>query len=106
MDLQRVAAEKAAAVLVLCNKFSSDPCMYDVLYIMHDSNSDPCMYHHRCIIIVAPVCMISEIRTRTVVMKMVMVIVGGTSPHCFDEITARLVSLTVGNLILIESSSV
>ena len=27
MDLQRVAAEKAAAVLVLCNKFSSDPCM-------------------------------------------------------------------------------
>ena len=26
MDLQRVAAEKAAAVLVLCNKFSSDPC--------------------------------------------------------------------------------
>ena len=46
MDLQRVAAEKAAAVLVLCNKFSSDPCMYDVLYIMHDSNSDPCMYYH------------------------------------------------------------
>ena len=58
-----------------------------------------------CIIIVALVCMISEMRTRTVV-KMVMVIVGGTSPHCFDEITARLVSLTVGNLILIESSSV
>ena len=24
-DLQRVSAEKAAAVLVLCNKFSSDP---------------------------------------------------------------------------------
>ena len=27
-DLQRVSAEKAAAVLVLCNKFSSDPSEY------------------------------------------------------------------------------
>jgi len=34
MDLQRVAAEKAAAVLVLCNKFSSDPCLEDASNIM------------------------------------------------------------------------
>ena len=27
-NLQRVSAEKAAAVLVLCNKFSSDPSKY------------------------------------------------------------------------------
>ena len=26
IDLQRVACEKAAAVLVLCDKFSRDPC--------------------------------------------------------------------------------
>ena len=26
IDLQRVAVEKAAAVLVLCDKFSRDPC--------------------------------------------------------------------------------
>ena len=33
IDLQRVAVEKAAAVLVLCDKFSRDPCKkqcYDI----------------------------------------------------------------------------
>jgi len=33
-DLQRVSAEKAAAVLVLCNKFSSDPKLEDMSNIM------------------------------------------------------------------------
>ena len=30
-DLQRVSAEKAAAVLVLCNKFSSDPSEWETV---------------------------------------------------------------------------
>ena len=31
IDLQRVAVEKAAAVLVLCDKFSRDPCERQLL---------------------------------------------------------------------------
>ena len=38
MDLQRVAAEKAAAVLVLCNKFSSDPCEDHHHHVHHDDD--------------------------------------------------------------------